>query len=218
MPLAVFSTSPAPRAQPQPQPQPASLTAAAGMNALVLAIEAYVSTTATPMADACALKAVALTGRWLRQAVADGGDTEAHEQIACARFLADLAFESASRAGAQAQMQALAMTHRPGGPHDLPHAQARRRQLTARRLAEIARAMGEPVDGLDTAAAADLCLTAVYRLSAEIGCSGGRASAGAPYPHPAAAPAHALPDLPGLALHPEPVSQEEIQALFPGAA
>lgn len=209
MPLAVFSMPPAPRAEPQP----ASLTAAAGMNALVLAIEAYVSTTATPMADACALKAVALTGRWLRQAVANGGDAEAHEQIACARFLADLAFESASRAGAQAQ----ALAHRPGGPNDLPHAQARRRQLTARRLAEIARAMGEPAEGLDAAAAADLCLSAIYRLSADIGFSSGRASSREPYPHPAAAPVHALPDLPGLALHPEPVSQEEIQALFPGA-
>lgn len=59
---------------------PASLTAATGMDALTHAVEAYVSTIATPITDACALKAVELIAGFLRRAVKDGKDMEAREQ------------------------------------------------------------------------------------------------------------------------------------------
>src|SRR3546814_18241063 len=61
---------------------PKGLTAATGMDALTHAIEAYVSTAATPITDACALKAVTLISNNLRQAVRDGNDLTARENMA----------------------------------------------------------------------------------------------------------------------------------------
>ncbi|WP_313202551.1 iron-containing alcohol dehydrogenase, partial [Pseudomonas sp.] len=58
---------------------PKGLTAATGMDALTHAIEAYVSTAATPITDACALKAISLISENLRQAVDDGNDLQARE-------------------------------------------------------------------------------------------------------------------------------------------
>ena len=67
---------------------PPSLTAATGMDALTHAVEAYVSTAATPMTDACAEKAMEYINRYLRRAVADGSDKEARANMALANSLA----------------------------------------------------------------------------------------------------------------------------------
>ncbi|HCS45143.1 MAG TPA: L-threonine dehydrogenase, partial [Pseudomonas sp.] len=69
---------------------------ATGMDALTHAIEAYVSTAATPITDACALKAVELISANLRTAVAQGDDMTARENMAYAQFLAGMAFNNAS--------------------------------------------------------------------------------------------------------------------------
>lgn len=54
---------------------PKGLTAATGMDALTHAVEAYVSTAANPITDACALKAVTMISESLRKVVENGGDT-----------------------------------------------------------------------------------------------------------------------------------------------
>ena len=160
-------------------PEPASTTAATGMDALIHAIEAYVSTIATPITNACALKAVALISQWLRKAVADGQDFKAHEQMAYAQFLAGVAFNNASLG------YVYAMAHQQHNFYDLsfgvrsallpPHVQISNKQVATRRLSDVAHAMGEKVDGLADDAAADICLAAVYRLSTDIGLHGGLA-------------------------------------------
>jgi len=61
---------------------PKGLTAATGMDALTHAIEAYVSTAATPITDACAIKAIELISANLRLAVRDGTDKAARENMA----------------------------------------------------------------------------------------------------------------------------------------
>ena len=94
---------------------PAALTAATGMDALTHAVEAYVSTAANPITDACAVKAIALVARFLPTAVAEPANAEAREQMAYAQFLAGMAFNNASLGYVHA------MAHQLGGFYDLPH-------------------------------------------------------------------------------------------------
>ncbi|MBP3194865.1 MAG: iron-containing alcohol dehydrogenase [Cardiobacteriaceae bacterium] len=94
---------------------PAGLTAATGMDALTHAIEAYVSTIATPITDTCAVKAIELIAKYLPTAVKDGKNVEAREQMAYAQFLAGMAFNNASLGYVHA------MAHQLGGFYDLPH-------------------------------------------------------------------------------------------------
>lgn len=93
---------------------PKSLTAATGMDALTHAVEAYVSTAANPITDACALKAATLVSQYLVRAVNDGTDMEAREQMAYAQLLAGMAFNNASLGYVHA------MAHQLGGFYDLP--------------------------------------------------------------------------------------------------
>ena len=148
---------------------PPSLTAATGMDALTHAIEAYVSTAATPITDACALQAVTLISNNLRTAVKEGSNAEAREKMAYAEFLAGMAFNNASLGYVHA------MAHQLGGFYDLPHGvcnaillphvQTFNAQVAAERLGDVAKAMGCDVAGksADDAAAAPLvgnfCLT-----------------------------------------------------------
>lgn len=88
---------------------PTALTAATGMDALTHAVEAYVSTMATPVTDACALKAIELVADYLRQAVANGEDIEARDKMAYAEYLAGMAFNNASLGHVHA------MAHQLGG-------------------------------------------------------------------------------------------------------
>ncbi len=94
---------------------PAALTAATGMDALTHAVEAYVSTAATPLTDACAVKAVALIAQYLPVAVSEPKNKEAREKMAYAQFLAGMAFNNASLGYVHA------MAHQLGGFYNLPH-------------------------------------------------------------------------------------------------
>lgn len=94
---------------------PASLTAATGMDALTHAIEAYVSTAASPITDAVAVKAMALIAQYLPTAVTDPKNKTAREQMAYAQFMAGMAFNNASLGYVHA------MAHQLGGFYNLPH-------------------------------------------------------------------------------------------------
>jgi len=152
---------------------PPSLTAATGMDALTHAIEAYVSTAATPITDACALQAIRLIGRYLRKAVARGDDMEARDRMAYAEYLAGMAFNNASLGYVHA------MSHQLGGFYNLPHGVCNalllphvcRVNLMARteRFADIAEALGEVTEGLSERDAAFLAIDAIEALSADVG-------------------------------------------------
>lgn len=94
---------------------PPSLTAATGMDALTHAIEAYVSTHATPVTDAKAYKAVQLAGENLAEAVRDGTNLAVRENMCYASFLAGTAFNNAGLGLTHG------MSHPLGGKYNLPH-------------------------------------------------------------------------------------------------
>ncbi len=156
---------------------PPSLTAATGMDALTHAVEAYVSTIATPVTDACALKAIELISKYLRSAVANGADIEARDQMAYAEYLAGMAFNNASLGHVHA------MAHQLGGFYDLPHGvcnaillpHVERFNLIAKvdRFVDIAVAMGENVEGLSRRDAAEKALQAIEKLSRDVGIPAG---------------------------------------------
>ena len=156
---------------------PPGLTAATGMDALTHAVEAYVSTAATPVTDACALKAITLVANNLRAAVANGADMAARDQMAYAEYLAGMAFNNASLGHVHA------MAHQLGGFYDLPHGvcnaillpHVSKFNLIAKmeRFGDIARAMGENTDGLSTRAAADVALESIKTLSKDVGIPSG---------------------------------------------
>ena len=152
---------------------PKSLTAATGMDALTHAIEAYVSTAATPITDACAEKAIELISNYLVNAVENGQDVEARDMMAYAEYLAGMAFNNASLGYVHA------MAHQLGGfynlPHGvcnailLPHVQEYNKATSASRLAKIAKIMGGNIEGLTDEQGADLCIDMIKSLSQTVG-------------------------------------------------
>ena len=160
--------------------QPPGLTAATGMDALTHAVEAYVSTIATPLTDSAALMAFKLIPKYLRKAVANGDDFEAREKMAYAQFLAGMAFNNASLGYVHS------MAHQLGGFYNLPHGVCNAILLphvcrynligNVDKFAEIAVAMGENVDGLSARDAADVAIEAIAKLSADVGIPSGLAA------------------------------------------
>ena len=156
---------------------PPALTAATGMDALTHAVEAYVSIIATPVTDACALKAIELIARNLRAAVANGADMVARDNMAYAEYLAGMAFNNASLGHVHA------MAHQLGGFYNLPHGvcnaillpHVEKFNLIAKvdRFGDIAEAMGENIEGLSPRAAADKALEAIKKLSSDVGIPSG---------------------------------------------
>lgn len=199
---------------------PKGLTAATGMDALTHAVEAYVSTAATPITDACAIKAIELIGDNLRQAVADGADMQAREQMAYAQFLAGMAFNNASLGYVHA------MAHQLGGYYDLPHGvcnavllphvQAFNADVAAPRLADVARALRVDTRGMDPATAAQAAIAAIRRLSADVDIPPNLSALGARREDIPALAANAMKDACGVT-NPRPAEQAEIEAIFAAA-
>jgi len=153
--------------------KPPALTAATGMDALTHAVEAYVSTIATPITDACAIKAIELIAKSLSRAVALGSDLQARDDMAWAQFLAGMAFNNAGLGYVHA------MAHQLGGfynlPHGvcnailLPHVEQYNLIAAPARLADVAKALGVKTESMSTLDAAQAAVDAIKKLSASIG-------------------------------------------------
>lgn len=199
---------------------PVALTAATGMDALTHAIEAYVSTIATPVTDSAAIKAIELIGKYLRPAVANGENLEARDKMAYAEFLAGMAFNNASLGFVHA------MAHQLGGFYDLPHGvcnaillpHVERFNMIAcpERFVNIAIALGENVEGLSTMEAADVALEAIQRLSQDIGIPSGLKELGVKKEDLPILAKNAMKDACGLT-NPRKATKEEIIQIFKNA-
>ncbi|WP_122898022.1 iron-containing alcohol dehydrogenase [Acinetobacter sp. B51(2017)] len=162
--------------------KPAALTAATGMDALTHAVEAYVSTAANPITDACAEKAISMISQWLSPAVANGDNLEARDAMSYAQYLAGMAFNNASLGYVHA------MAHQLGGFYNLPHGVCNAVLLPhvcefnliacPERYARIAELMGVNTQGLSTTQAAHAAIAAIRSLSQSIGIPAGLAELG----------------------------------------
>ncbi|MEN9585703.1 MAG: hypothetical protein RLZZ616_2709 [Pseudomonadota bacterium] len=200
--------------------KPAGLTAATGMDALTHAIEAYVSTIATPVTDASAIMAIQLIAKHLRTAVNQGDDLHAREQMAYAQFLAGMAFNNASLGYVHA------MAHQLGGFYDLPHGvcnavllphvQAYNAQVSAARLKEVARYMGVDVSAMNDEQGADAAIAAIKQLALDVKIPAGLAQLGVKVDDFDILASNALKDACGFT-NPKQASHEEIVAIFRAA-
>lgn len=159
--------------------KPAGLTAATGMDALTHAVEAYVSTAANPITDACAEKAITMISQWLSPAVANGENIEARDAMSYAQYLAGMAFNNASLGYVHA------MAHQLGGFYNLPHGVCNAILLPhvcefnliacPDRYAKIAELMGIDIQHLTVNEAAYAAINAIRELSVSIGIPSGLA-------------------------------------------
>ncbi len=92
-----------------------ALTAATGVDALVHAIEAYVSNASSPLTDLTALEAIRVIRLNLPLVIADPDDLAARDRMMFASMLAGLAFSNASLGLVHS------MAHSLGGRLDLAH-------------------------------------------------------------------------------------------------
>jgi alcohol dehydrogenase len=199
---------------------PASLTAATGMDALTHAVEAYMSTAATPITDAVAVKAIELIHRYLPTAVKNGEDMEAREQMAYAQFMAGMAFNNASLGYVHA------MAHQLGGFYDLPHGvcnavllphvQRYNAQVCPERLKDIAHCMGVDVLAMSAQEGANAAIEAIEKLSKIVGIPSGLTTLGVKEEDISLLADNALKDVCGLT-NPKQASHEEICQIFKAA-
>lgn len=152
---------------------PAPITAATGMDALTHAVEAYISRNHTPMTDAEALEATRLIMQNLPEAVKNGGNVEARQNMALASFKAGVAFTTAGVGYVHA------IAHNFGAYYHLPHGLANAIVLPkvldfskpdcTPRLAKLAEVSGLKQGGESEAQLADKFIAHVRKLNADFG-------------------------------------------------
>jgi alcohol dehydrogenase len=151
---------------------PPRVTADTGFDALSQAIEAIVTLTVNPYADALLLQAIETIGRYLPQAFANGANLEARAAMLGAATMVGTAFPFGGLIHVHTYAEVLGdLIHLPHGRLIglmLPHVLEWSAIGCPEKLASIARGLGEDVDGLSARAAAERALAAVRRLCAEV--------------------------------------------------
>lgn len=151
------------------------LTACTGVDALVHAIEAFVSTGAGALTDMHALDAIRLISTNLRALVADPSDLQLREQVMLGSMKAGLAFSNAILGAVHA------MSHSLGGWLDLPHGLCNAMLLehviaynyphAEDRFKVVAETMGLDTRGLSNQEVKARLMAAVINLKQDVGLS-----------------------------------------------
>ncbi|NIS62540.1 MAG: iron-containing alcohol dehydrogenase, partial [Proteobacteria bacterium] len=147
---------------------PPKVTADTGIDALVHAIETYVSFNATPFSDILALEAMTLIAENVSMAFAKGENIEARYNMSLAATISGLAFSSGGLGAVHALSNPLGIEyHLPHGRTNaimLPHVMTYNLIGNPTKFAWIAEAMGEEVEGLSPMEAGALAVEAVKEL------------------------------------------------------
>lgn len=152
---------------------PAHITAATGVDALVHAIESFTALKATPHTDMYALEAIRLIAENLRTAVFNGNDVEAREKMAMGSFFAGVSLANAGVGAVHALAYPLGgkfhVSHGVSNALLLPRVMEFNCMGNLGKFAQVAEAMGEPVEGKSCREAAMLAVKAVKELVADVG-------------------------------------------------
>ncbi len=151
---------------------PRSVTAASGVDALVHAIEAYLSVNASPITDAIALGAIKLIVKALPKAYANPSSLQAREDMATASLMAGMAFGNAGVGAVHALAYPLGgrfnIAHGVSNALLLPYVMEWNKLACVERMRDIADAMGVRVAHLSDRDAADLAVKAMADLCAAV--------------------------------------------------
>lgn len=151
---------------------PTGLCAATGMDALVHAVEGYITKGAWELTDMLHLKAIEIIGRSLRSAVT--GDYAGREAMSLGQYIAGMGFSNVGLGIVHS------MAHPLSAVYDIPHGKACAMLLTAvlkfnapatgEKYREIARVMGVPnVDAMDEATYRQAAIDVIQKLADDVG-------------------------------------------------
>ena len=156
---------------------PPNITAATGMDALVHAMEAFVSTNCQPISEGMAYHAMKLISRSLRQAVNHWKDPKARENMLMGSLIAALAFNITRLGNAHALAIPLGIKyHIPHGEVNailLPAVMQYNLAACPEKYIEIAELFGEDTCCLTTMEAAQKSVKAIKALLRDIGIKHG---------------------------------------------
>lgn len=152
---------------------PPYLTACTGIDALVHAIEAFVSTGNGSLTDMCAIEAIKLISRNLVNLLNDINNIDLRDKIMMASLKAGLAFSNASLGAVHA------MAHSLGGFLDLSHGECNAMLLehvidfnysfASERYKEIAKAMDIAIEGLQSNDIKRALVDTIIKLKRDVG-------------------------------------------------
>lgn len=154
---------------------PPKVTADTGIDALVHAIETYVSVTATPFSDILAERPIEWISHYLPIAWAKGSDVEARYYLSLASLTAGMAFASGGLGAVHALAYVIGtefkQSHGRSNAIMLPHVMRYNLPGNPVKFASIAELMGKDTEGLSDREAAELAVEAVEELLTTVGIS-----------------------------------------------
>ena len=147
---------------------PAKILSSTGMDAVTHAVEAYVCKVSNPLTDALAIQAIEMIGKNIVKAVNEH-DSEALDAMLAASTMAGMAFGNSDVASVHSISEAL------GGFYDIPHGVANAMMVAPvsrliiagapEKYADVAKALGIDIEGMDTVAAANAGVDYIQKLS-----------------------------------------------------
>jgi alcohol dehydrogenase class IV len=152
---------------------PSHITAICGGDALTQCIESYLGKKSQEITDALALHAIGLIGKSLVKAVKEGGNLEAHKDMAMAALLSGLCLSNSGLGAAHALSHPLGVYYKI--PHGLscavllPYVMEYNLPVVIKRLAKIAQSLGEDLSLLSETEAAQRAVEKIKEILSAIG-------------------------------------------------
>lgn len=151
---------------------PLVVTADTGIDALVHAVETYVSVKATPFSDVLAIEAINLIAENLPVAYVRGDNIEARFNMSLAATLAGMAFTSGGLGAVHALAYPLDtefhLSHGRSNAVMLPYVVDYNKIGSLSKYADIAEVMGEDMEGLSEYEAAESLVSCLFRLIEDV--------------------------------------------------